>query len=79
MTGDVGLTDAKILGLKAPVSGRAEIADKLISGLRVRIGTSGAKTFILRKRVGGRVKNITLGRYGSRFGLADARKKPRTQ
>ena len=71
-------TDAKLKGLKAPTQGQTEYSDSDVPGLRVRIGTSGAKTFILRKRVGGRIKNITVGRYGPRFGLADARRKARS-
>jgi hypothetical protein len=78
MVANVGLTDAKIRGLKAPVSGQAEYADTLVPGLRLRVGSSGAKTFILRKRVGGRARNLTLDRYHERrFTLADARKKAR--
>jgi integrase len=73
----VGLTDSKIEGLKPSPGAQQEYPDKLISGLRVRVGASGVKTFILRKRVGSKLKNITLGRYGSRFRLADARKKAR--
>ncbi|MGZ2411114.1 integrase [Sphingomonas sp. F9_3S_D5_B_2] len=74
-----GLTDAKIRGLKAPSSGRLEFPDRLVVGLRVRVGSSGAKTFILRKRVGGRTSNIALGRYHeTRFTLADARRHART-
>lgn len=72
------LTDAKIKGLKPPSSGQAEVSDSLVPGLRIRMGTSGAQTFILRKRVAGKVRNITIGRYGPRFTLADARKKART-
>lgn len=72
------LTDEKIKGLKAPKSGQAEHADSIVPGLRVRIGKLGVKTFILRKRVGGKLRNITLGRYDERrFGLADARRKAR--
>jgi integrase len=74
---DIGLTDAKIAGIKPPASGQAEYPDKLIAGLRVRVGSTGAKTFILRKRVAGKLKNINLGRYGPRFGLAAARRKAR--
>lgn len=74
----VGLTDAKIAGLKPPPSGQDEIADQLVKGLRVRIGASGVRTFILRKRIGGKLRNVTLGRYGPRFGLGDARKKARS-
>lgn len=78
MVGQVGLTDAKIKGLKPPAAGQAEYADSLVPGLRLRVGASGAKTFILRKRVGGRARNLTLDRYHERrFTLADARKKAR--
>jgi integrase len=55
-----------------------EISDSDVPGLRIRVGTSGTKTFILRKRTGGKIKNITVGRYGPRFGLAEARRKART-
>lgn len=79
MAGAVGLTDAKIKGLSAPKTGRIEVADKVVSGLRIRVGTSGTKTFIVRKRIGGRVANVTVGRFhDTRFTLADARKKART-
>lgn len=72
------LTDAKLKGLKAPERGQIEVSDPAVPGLRVRIGATGLKTFIVRKRVGGRVKNMTIGQYGARFGLADARKKARS-
>lgn len=78
MTDAVTLTDAKIAGLKSPASGQVEITDKTVPGLRVRIGASGVKSFIVRKRVGGKIKVVTLGRYGARFTLADARKAART-
>jgi len=79
MAGAVGLTDAKIKGLKPPESGQAEYADKVVSGLRLRIGASGTRTFIIRKRIGGRVANVTVGRFhDTRFTLTDARKKART-
>lgn len=74
----VGLTDAKLQGLKAPATGRIELSDTMVPGLRVRLGTSGVKTFIVRKRVGGALRNITVGRYGPRFTLADARRKARS-
>ncbi len=74
----VKLTDAKIAGLKPPSEGQAEYADTLVPGLRVRIGRSGGKSFILRKRVAGKLRNITLGRYDPvRFGLSAARRKAR--
>lgn len=77
-TDSTGLTDTKLKAMKPPVSGQLEICDRVVPGLRVRIGSSGAQTFIVRKRIGGKPRNITVGRYSPRFGLADARKKART-
>lgn len=73
-----GLTDAKLKGIKPPAEGRAEYSDDNVPGLRLRVSSKGTKTFILRKRHGSKVHNITLGTYGQRFGLADARRKART-
>lgn len=72
------MTDAKLKALKAPDKGQAEYSDPAVPGLRVRVGTSGAKTFILRKRIGDKIRNITVGRYSPRFGLSDAHKKARS-
>lgn len=78
MVAVAGLTDAKIKALKPPESGQTEYRDALVPGLRLRVGSSGTKTFILRKRIGGRARNLTLDRYHERrFTLADARKKAR--
>lgn len=71
------LTDAKILAIQRPGTGQIEVRDKAVPGLRVRVGVTGTRTFVLRKSVAGRYRNITLGRFCDRFGLADARKKAR--
>src|SRR5690606_19737076 len=71
------LTDAKIRAITKPEKGQVEIRDKSVPGLRIRVGSSGARAFVLRKTVAGRYRNITLGRYCERFGLAEARKKAR--
>lgn len=71
------LTDAKLKALKPPSEGRAEYPDDKVPGLRVRISSKGNKTFILRKRQGDKVHNFTLGVYGHRFTLAEARGKAR--
>ncbi|HEX5182070.1 MAG TPA: tyrosine-type recombinase/integrase [Allosphingosinicella sp.] len=71
------LTDAKIRDLRRPKSGQIEVRDKSVPGLRVRIGTSGTKSFVLLKRVAGKSRNIAIGRFSERFGLAEARKKAR--
>lgn len=73
------LTETKIKALVPPASGQVEYPDAEVPGLRVRMGTSGTKTFILRKRTSGKLINATLGRYHpTRFNLNDARKKART-
>ena len=77
MANKVGLTDAKIAGLKAPAAGQIELADGIVPGLRLRMGASGIKTYILRKRVHGKWLNVTIGRHGPSFTLAHARKKAR--
>jgi integrase len=72
------LTDTKIKNLVPPATGQEEYPDTDVPGLRVRIGKSGKKTFILRKRVGGKPKNATIGAWHPiRFTMADARRKAR--
>ncbi len=71
------LTEAKIQAFRPPEAGQVEICDTLVPGLRIRIGVSGAKSFVLRKRVAGKYRNITLGRYSERLSLSEARKKSR--
>jgi integrase len=78
LSGSITLTDAKLAGMKRPPSGQVEIIDKTVPGLRVRIGQSGKPSFIIRKRVGGKIRVITLGQYSARFSLADARKAARS-
>lgn len=73
----IALSDAKILALKQPMAGQAEYPDSVVPGLRLRVGVSGTKTFTLRKRVAGKYRNITLGRFSERMTLSDARKKAR--
>ena len=48
MANKVGLTDARIAGLKPPATGQIELADGIVIGLRLRMGASGIKTYILR-------------------------------
>jgi len=51
MANSIRLTDAKIKSLRPPKSGRIEIIDSVVPGLRVRLGHSDRKSFTLRKRV----------------------------
>jgi hypothetical protein len=73
----IGLTDAKIAAIGPSQDGQVEYRDNLVRGLRLRVGKSGIKTYILRKKYHGRWLNLTLGRHSLRFKLADARKKAR--
>jgi integrase len=77
MANKVGLTDARIAGVKAPANGQIEIADGIVPGLRLRVGASGIKTYILRKRVQGKWLNVSIGRHSQNFTLANARRKAR--
>lgn len=66
------LTDAKIAALKPPATGQDEYPDHKVTGLRLRIGAGGKKTWIVRRRVGAKVLNKKLGDYPT-MGLAAAR------
>lgn len=57
------LTDTKIAAIKPPKQGQDEYPDHRVTGLRVRVGTSGKKTWTLRKRVGSKTINRKLGTY----------------
>jgi integrase len=66
------LTDAKVTALRAPSSGPQEHPDTKVTGLRLRVGSGGTKTWIFRARAGGRTINKKLGTYPG-MKLADAR------
>lgn len=60
------LTDAKIAAIKPPSAGQDEHKDGgpgYVRGLRLRVGTSGKKTWIVRARAGEKVVNKKLGAY----------------
>lgn len=59
----VRITKSVVDRLNAPVAGQSFIRDSELKGFAVRITTSGAKSFILEKRIDGKVKRLTLGRY----------------
>src|SRR4028119_2007596 len=66
------LTDAKIAAIKPPPSGQDEHPDHKVTGLRLRVGAGGKKSWIVRRRVGAKVINKKLGSYPP-MGLAAAR------
>jgi len=50
---------------KTGASAQVFYRDSVISGFGLRITSGGAKSFIVEKRINGKVKRITLGRYGN--------------
>ena len=57
------ITKSYVDKLSVPETGQAFIRDTELKGFAVRITSSGAKSFILEKRIDGKVKRLTIGRY----------------
>lgn len=57
------ITKSNVDRLTAPATGQAFVRDAELKGFAVRITASGARSFILEKRIDGKVKRLTLGRY----------------
>lgn len=69
------LTDSKIKAIKPVPGERIEYPDSLINGLRLRV-SGRTKTWVLKLRVGDKVRTFTLGEFGEelgQLGVADAR------
>lgn len=59
----IRITKTVVDRLNAPAAGQIFTRDVELKGFAVRITSSGAKSFILEKRIDGKVKRLTLGRY----------------
>lgn len=70
------LTTKFIEGQKPNPSKRLDFRDELMPGLVLRISTSGTKTFCLHKRINGKMRRLTIGRFPV-MSLADARERVR--
>ncbi|WP_121634329.1 tyrosine-type recombinase/integrase [Tropicibacter alexandrii] len=68
------LTTKFIEGQKPDPSKRLDFRDELMPGLVLRISASGTKTFCLHKRINGKMRRLTIGRFPI-ISLADARKR----
>jgi integrase len=66
------LTDTKLRAIKPPASGQDEHSDHKVTGLRLRVGAGGKKSWIVRRRLGAKVINRKIGNYPA-MGLAAAR------
>ena len=59
----VRLTKTYVDALKPPLKNQSFIRDGELKGFGVRVTANGAKAFILEKRINGRVRRQTIGRY----------------
>lgn len=71
------LTTKYIESLKPDPSKRREFRDELMPGLVLRISRSGTKTFCLLKRIDGKMRRVTVGRFGV-LTLSEARERVRS-
>ena len=72
MSKGIVLTDSRVASIKPPAIGQAEHPDLKVTGLRLRIGVSGKKVWIVRTRAGDKQVNKKLGVYPG-MGLGAAR------
>ena len=72
MTMAKALTTKAVEAMKPDPNNRSEIPDAALAGLYLVIQPSGAKSWALRYRFGGKPAKLTLGRWPL-MGLADAR------
>ena len=71
------LTKSTVEKLPLPESVATFYRDDEIRGFGVKVFPSGVKTFFLEKRVAGKGKRITIGRFGEEFTVEQARKEAR--
>jgi integrase len=63
MSKGVVLTDSRVASIRPPTIGQTEHPDLKVTGLRLRIGVSGKKVWIVRTRAGEKQINKKLGVY----------------
>lgn len=59
---EVRITQSSVAKLAAPPTGQVFFRDPELKGFAVRVTASGSKSYVLEKRLSGRVRRITLGR-----------------
>jgi len=67
-------TQARIKDLASPEKGRVDYSDTNINKLVCRVSHTGNKSFLVTKRVGGKLKNVTIGKFPT-VTVTEARKK----
>lgn len=58
------LTKSEVDRIQPPATGQAFYRDDALVGFGLRVTSKGAKSFIVEKRIAGKVRRKTLGRYG---------------
>ena len=58
------LTKTAVEQAPVPASGQVFYRDEQLKGFALRVTASGVKSFVVEKRIHGRVKRKTLGRFG---------------
>lgn len=58
------ITQRLAAGLKPPESGEVVVWDATLPGFGLRVKASGARSFLVNYRRGGRLRRLTIGRYG---------------
>jgi len=67
-------TQARIKELSPPKKGRFDYSDEEITKLICRVSHTGSKSFIVRKRVSGKLKNVTIAKFPD-ISVTEARKR----
>jgi integrase len=70
--GNGALTHKGVEALPVPTNGQRDYWDPSLRGFGVRVSQGGRRTYVLRYRIGGRQRRLTLGVH-PRLSLADAR------
>src|SRR6516225_10236584 len=58
----VKLTQSVVDRLPVPATGQAIYRDKELKGFGLRVTSGGARTYIVEKRIGGKVRRVKIGR-----------------
>jgi len=72
------ITKSKVDGLIAPASGQSFLRDSELKGFGVRITAGGTRSFVLEKRIDGRLRRFTLAKYPE-LTVEQARKEAQAQ
>ena len=72
------ITKSKVDGLIAPASGQSFIRDSELKGFGVRITSGGTRSFVLEKRIDGRLRRFTIAKYPE-LTVEQARKEAQAQ